>query len=212
MDVDGTALLDPADRALGKTLREETITFSFASATVAEALEFIRTLKNINVIINDKIRANLEGSLVTLSVTDLEIESALDLLLRLAGPNYTYMLQGGVVFVTDRKGARDDAVLRVHYIGDRPFSISNFIAPNLILKPAGTGIDDSQPLFRKAEEGEKIIGRGAQELLDLIIQNIAPESWEGGDYRISVSGEDRLVVVHTPEIQSEVARFINDLR
>jgi general secretion pathway protein D len=48
--------------------------------------------------------------------------------------------------------------------------------------------------------------------MDLITQNIAPESWEGDDYSINVSGENKLVVKHTPEIQAEVGRFLDDLR
>ena len=149
-----TAPLGPSDRALVDTLRKETVTFSFDAVTLAKALEFIRNQKNINVIINDRIRADLEGSLVTLDVTDLEIGSSLDLVLRLAGPEYTWVVQDGVVFVTDQEGARNDPVLRVHTVSDRPFNISRFVAPNLILTPAGTDIDESQPIFGKAEEEE----------------------------------------------------------
>lgn len=143
-----TAFLDPSDVALRKILQEETISFSIDAAPVDQALDFIRTLKNINVIVNDRIRADLEGSLVTLEVTDLEIDSALSLLLRLAGPDYTWMVRNGVVFVTDREGVRNDPVLRVHNLRDRPFGISHFVAPNLILKPAGSDPDEGQPLFR----------------------------------------------------------------
>lgn len=210
-DIAPESPLDPVDQALKNMLQEETITFSFDATTVSEALDFIRAGKNINVVIDDRIRADLEDLPVTLSVTELDVDSALDLLLRLAGPEYTYVLRDGVVFITDRDGARSDAVLRVHPVGDLTGGRSDFIAPDLILKPAGDGSDEDHPLFGREEEGSDH-RKKAQELKDLIIQNIEPDSWEGGDYRISVSGESKLVVVHTPEVQARVARFLDSRR
>jgi general secretion pathway protein D len=122
------------------------------------------------------------------------------------------VLRSGVVFVTNREGARGDAELRIHSVGDLTIRLTNFIAPNLILKPSGSELDEDSPLFGKSEEGAQVIGGGAEELMDLILANIEPESWEGGDYTINVSGENNLVVKHTPEIQAEVARFLDDLR
>ncbi len=211
-DFGTTASQSPENQDLINQLREEEVTFSFDEATLPQALDFIRTLKNINIVIDDKVRDDLEGAPVTLTVNDLALDSALDLLLRLAGPEYTYILRQGVVFVTNTEGARGDAILRVHAVGDLTFRLTNFVAPNLILQPAGAEVDESTPLFGKSEEGEQIIGGGAEDLMDMIMQNIDPESWEGDDYKISVSGEDKLVVVHTPEVQAEIARLLDDLR
>ncbi len=211
-DIGGATEMDPVDQALKNRLSEETVNFSFEGATMPQALEFIRTLRNINIVIDDKVKADLEAAPVTLTVADLQVSSALDLLLRLAGPDYTYILRDGVVFITNKEGARGKAILRVHSVGDLALKLTNFIAPNLILKPAGAEVDESQPLFGKAEEGEQIFGGGVEDLMDLIIQNIEPDSWEGGSYSINPSGEDKLVVVHTPEVQADVSRFLNDLR
>jgi len=204
--------LDPEDQVLKNRLKSETVNFTFDGATLPQALEFIRTLKNVNIVIDGKVMADLEEAPVTLSVTDLELESALELLLRLAGPDFTYILKQGVVFVTNKEGAAGKPVLRVHSVGDLTIRLTNFIAPNLILKPAGAEIDESQPLFGRAEEGAQLLGGGPEELMDLITQNIDPEGWEGELYKINVSGTDKLVVLHTPEIQGEIARFLDDLR
>jgi general secretion pathway protein D len=203
---------DPANQNLLNQLREEKVTFSFDEATLPQALDFIRTLKNINIVIDDKVKDDLEGAPVTLTVNELELDSALDLLLRLAGPTYTYILQQGVVFVTNAEGARGDAVLRVHAVGDLTIRLTNFTAPNLILQPAGAEVDEASPIFGKSEEGEQLIGGGAEDLMDMITQNVDPESWEGDNYKINVSGEDKLVVVHTPKVQAEIARLLDDLR
>jgi general secretion pathway protein D len=211
-DLDISSDMDPADQALKNRLQQEIVGFSFENATMPEALDVLRQLKDVNIVIDDAVKSDLEAAPVTLTVTSLEFESALNLLLRLAGTDYTYVLRNGVVFITNREGARGKAILRVHTVGDLTIKLTNFIAPSLILKPAGAEIDDSQPPFGKAEEGEQIFGGGVEDLMQLVIDNIEPESWEGGAFNIQPSGEDKLVVVHTPEVQAEVARFLNDLR
>jgi general secretion pathway protein D len=200
------------DQALKNYLANEKITFAFDGATLPQALDFIRTLKSVNIAYDEEVKSDLEAATITLQVTDLELDSALDLLLRYAGPDYTYSFRNGVVFITNKEGARGTAVLRVHPVGDLTIRLTNFVAPNLILKPAGSEIDESAPLFGRAEEGEQLLGGGAEELMDLITQNIDPESWESGNYTINVSGTDKLVVNHTPEMQMKIAAFLNDLR
>ncbi|MHC4862312.1 MAG: hypothetical protein ACYTDY_19705, partial [Planctomycetota bacterium] len=199
------------DRALKNRLAADKITFQFEGAPLTDALEFIRTLKGINIVIDDAVRSDLEAAPINLAVTELELDSALDLLLKLAGADFTYVLRDGVLFITNKEGARGEAVLRVHTVGDLTIRLTNFIAPNLILKPAGAEVDEDTPLFGKSEEGEQLLGGGAEELMDLIQGNIQPDTW-GDDYSINVSGETKLVVVHTPEVQAEVARFLDDLR
>ena len=203
--------LSADDRALQNRLAAEKITFQFEGAPMTDALEFIRTLKGINIVVDDSIRSDLEAAPINLAVTDLELDSALDLLLRLAGADYTYVIRGGVLYVTNREGARGEAILRVHTVGDLTIRLTNFVAPNLILKPAGAEMDEDTPLFGKSEEGEQLLGGGAEELMDLNQANIQPDTW-GDDYSINVSGDTKLVVVHTPEVQAEIAGFLDDLR
>ena len=62
----------------------------------------------------------------------------------------------------------------------------------------------------KAEEGEQIFGGGVEDLMQLVIDNIEPESWEGGGFSIQPSGEDKLVVNHTPEIQAEIEGLVRE--
>jgi len=210
-DFGGGAEQTPEDRALANRLREEKVAFTFDETPLPDAIEFIRGVKNLNIVIDDNIKSDLEGAPVSLSVSELEIEAALRLLLKLAGAEYTYTIKNGVVFITNLEGARGEAILRVHPVGDLTIQLTNFIAPDLILKPAGAEVSEDQPLFGKAEEGAAILGGGAEDLMDLIMANIHPDSWEEG-YTVTPSGEHKLVVMHTPEVQREITRFLDDLR
>ncbi len=204
--------LSPRDQALKNRLNEEKTNFQFESATLADALDYIRQVNNINIVVDDKVKDDIEGQQVTLSVSDLQLGSALELLLKFAGAEYTYVLRNGVVFITNQQGARGEPVLRVFNVGDLTIKLTNFVAPNLILKPTSAEMDENAPPFGKAEEGEALLGSGAEELMELIQNNIGGDSWDEDQYNIQVSGTDKIVVTHTPEVQAQIARFLDDLR
>ncbi|MCU0724624.1 MAG: hypothetical protein MUE73_02370 [Planctomycetes bacterium] len=74
-DLDISSEMDPADQALKNRLQQEIVSFSFENATMPEALDVLRQLKNINIVIDDKVKSDLEAAPVTLTVTSLEFES-----------------------------------------------------------------------------------------------------------------------------------------
>lgn len=209
-DFGAATQLSPADQALKNRLAEETTEFNFPGVSLSEALEFLRQLHGLNIIVDDEVLADVEGATVTMNVQGLELASALDILLDWGGAELTYVVRNRTIVITNTAGARGEAVLRVHPVGDLTTKLTNFIAPNLVLKPAGADISDDQPQFGGSEEGEVAVGGDASELMDLITANLDPDSW--ADYSISVSGEDTLVVNHTPEMQERIANFLNDLR
>ena len=79
--------------------------------------------------------------------------------------------EGGVAF--EEQG---NTMLRVYNVADLTVRLTNYIAPHMELKPAGAEIDEAQPMFGKAEEGE-IFFANIDELIDLIYNNVNPEAW-----------------------------------
>ena len=100
----------------------------------------------------------------------------------------------------------------MHAVGDLTVPLTNFIAGNLLLIPAGAEESEDQPRFGKAGEGIPSFG-GVEELMDLIKKNVADENYWGSEgVAMSQSGTDKVLVVAEPEVQSQVARFLSDLR
>jgi hypothetical protein len=90
-------------RALEKRILEEKVSFSFDQAGLPDVLEFIRNLKGVNIVVDDKRAADAEKAIVTASVEGMPIAAALSLLL--APHGFGYSITHGVVFVTDPKPA-----------------------------------------------------------------------------------------------------------
>jgi len=103
------------------------------------------------------------------------------------------------------------AVLRVYNVADLTVRLTNFIAPNLELKPAGSEFDEARPLFGRSMEGE-IFFANIDELIDLIYNNVAPEAWDNGLARISSSGPNGIVVIGEPAVHEGVAAYLGELR
>jgi len=102
-------------------------------------------------------------------------------------------------------------VLRVYSVADLTVRLTDFIHPNLKLQPAGSEIDESQPLFGAKREGE-IFFTGAEEISDLIRNNVRPEVWGGGLSSVRVSGAYGLIVIAEPDVQAEVREYLLQLR
>ncbi len=116
--------------------------------------------------------------------------------------------QGGGAIAFEETGS---AVLRVYNVADLTVRLTNFIGPNLKLQPAGAEIDEDQPLFGRADEGE-IFFAGIDELIDLLYSNVSPDAWEEGSARISASGPNGIVVIAEPDVHQGVEAYLGELR
>jgi hypothetical protein len=58
--------------------------------------------------------------------------------------------------------------------------------------------------------GERVSAIEADAVLTLVVENVAPESWEEEGVSIDLA-EGVLVVVHRPDVQRDVARFLTEL-
>ena len=102
-------------------------------------------------------------------------------------------------------------VLRVYSVADLTVRLTDFVHPNVRLLPAGAEIDEAAPMFGAAWDGE-IFFTGAEEIADLIRNNVRPEVWGAGLSSVRVSGAYGLIVIGEPDVQEEVRRYLLELR
>jgi hypothetical protein len=79
---------------------EAGVSFSFDSATLTQALHFIRTVKQVNLVFDPAAKAAAESADLTLAVDDITLEAALSLMLLPRG--FTFELADGVVLITKK--------------------------------------------------------------------------------------------------------------
>jgi tetratricopeptide (TPR) repeat protein len=192
-------------------LRTERTSFDFSGEQFMNVIEFIQNTRNIDIVVDPEIQSELEAIPITLKLSDVPVGDALNTLNRIAG-GLIHVVQGSVVLITKPELARAAPVVKVHAVGDLTVPLTNFIAPNLQLLPAGAEEDEENPRFGMSTEGVTPFG-GVDELITLVQNNVANEDyWSSDGVSAAPSGTDKLVIVAEPEVQKEVANFLNDLR
>jgi type II secretory pathway component GspD/PulD (secretin) len=203
----------PEAAATKNKLRTDRISFNFTGANFGEVIRFINDAKQLNVVVDPAVAPELESIPISLNLQDVSIETALKTLTK-STANLTYVVQGTVVFITkaDSAAARPKPIIQVHSIGDLTVPLTNFVAPDLNLLPSKAEESEDQPKFGKASEGVAPFG-GADKVQELVQKNVATEDyWSSEGVSIAPHGEDKLLVIAAPEVQRNVAAFLNDLR
>jgi type II secretory pathway component GspD/PulD (secretin) len=203
----------PETAATKNKLRTDRINFAFQGATFMDVVNFINSAKQMNVVVDQAVQPELESVPITLNLQDVTIETALKQLTKLGG-NLTYVVQGSVVMITkaDSAMARPTPIIQVHAIGDLTVPLTNFIAPDLNLLPSKAEESEDNPKFGKSSEGIPPFG-GADKVTELIQKNVATEDyWTSEGVSIAAHGEDKLLVIASPDVQRSVSNFLNDLR
>ena len=94
----------PADRKVREQLEETIVSFTFNEQPVMEALDFVMTLGNVN-IIPDRAKFTDAGQTITLEVNNIPLGAALGRLCEQLGMQYAIV--HGVVFISDARGVRE---------------------------------------------------------------------------------------------------------
>src|SRR5262249_33613788 len=118
----------------------------------------------------------------------------------------------GRVYITDKDKAQGKTVIKVHNIQDLTFPVTDFKGANIrdIPLPGKAGDDAENTIFSSELAKVKLIE--PDEVLNLVKENIARETWETPGHSIDFVDTSNLLVVHTPEVQQQVADFLDDLR
>ena len=91
------------DRRVRERLEKTTVSFTFNQQPVSEAFDFLRTLGNVN-IVPDRRKLTDPKRTLTLKLTNVPLATALTLTAEQL--DLRYAIAGGVVFVSDKAGAK----------------------------------------------------------------------------------------------------------
>jgi hypothetical protein len=141
----------------------------------------------------------------------LTAEQALNLITGMAGDTVTWTLRHDVILITTREKARSRPIIVNHDVQDLIFGLTDFTGPRIdrlrLLDEMQD--DDGGGPFGGIGEKPKLIEPG--DLSTLIQENVAVGTWQ--DEGVSIdTGEGYILITHTPEVQSQVRQFLEDLR
>jgi type II secretory pathway component GspD/PulD (secretin) len=212
----------PQDRKVRQQLEETVVSFTFNDQPVMEAIEFLQTLGNIN-IVPDKTKFTDATQTVTLKLSNVSLETALKLLTEQL--NMKYIIRDGIVFISDEEGIKRPPVTNTYEVKDLLADIPNFSSPTFDLasltaqaqsRGGGTGatggIFGAEDTAKTTGEETKTPEQSLQDLIDLIKQVITPGTWDEGSGNAIRGRAGTIVVTHTPETQKKVDKLLSDLR
>ncbi len=140
------------------------ITVDFQDTPFTEVVSFLRRQSGVNMIVGTDVRA--EAPLVTLTVSEMRLETLLSWLKRVSDVDYHFVDQA--VFFTDQP-MKGDRSIKIYDVSDLVMPIRDFAGPKLTLEAdAGGGIDIFEP-----ERLEGLAEWDAEDLADIIRNQIA---------------------------------------
>jgi len=208
----------PDRTAIGKTRVEEEwkkdikkklqrkVTFEFVDTPLEEAIAFLRSLTNVTMIVDPKVVQG--GALpISLRVTDMSLDLALEWLLKLA--DLDYALKDNAIFISKKQTLVEDVELRIYDVSDLTQTIPDFPGPDFQLTTAG---DDGGGAGANPFVAAPAPTVTVQSIADMIRNRVKPDSW---DPNLGTSIEERagrLVVMQRPEIHALIDQLLSNFR
>ncbi len=204
------------DRALKASLRETRIPGLKVAdeSSLSAVIEVLRTFTGLPLVVDPaaETAATDAGAAYNLNLTSsLTVEQALNLIVGMSGEDVAWAVRNDAVMVTTKAKARGVPVIYNHDVQDLVFSLTDFYGPRIerLRLLDDMEDDDGGGPFGGIGEKPKLIE--ISNLSTLIQENVAPGTWEGEGVSIA-EGEGFIVIVHTPDVQEQVKKFLNDLR
>jgi hypothetical protein len=173
-----------ADRQVNQQLENTLVSFTFNEQPLAEALDFLATLGNVNIVL-DKRQAG-DAKTLTLKLSNVPLQTAIELAVEQVG--LKWIVKDGIVFVSDEEGVKQEPVTVVYHVLDLLAQEPTFGAPefdlNAINQQAQTrgGATSTNPFPLAEPEKDKKTTKTQEELLqelvDMIREVIAPGTWD----------------------------------
>jgi len=215
------AALPPWEQRLRTRLRD-TITVEFKNCTIAEACRYLAGVTDTTILVDPVVAKAAER--ITLPEMTLSYEHVLRWICRFWQATFT--LRDHAILVTTRGGLLDEPVTR-------DYDISGLLLPMRVVRSVFNGdvqLDETtgtrsmlSPVTATTEQGEERFSKEAigEGWARFIRSTVAAETWdephrgkvaqEKAQYAIQYRN-GRIVVVHTPEVQEQVAKLLDNFR
>lgn len=178
-------------------------------AELSEVAAYLQSRTGVNFVISPSVLDELdeEETQVTLDLPARSVRSLLDLIAETSEGLFWKVEDGVVKFVVEEE-MTGGQVLSMYEVRDLVTPIPDNVSREINVIPS-QGIEYPE---EELDDREALVLTG-DDLVDLIQNNIAPESWDNDDRNsIEVTDAGVLVVNQTPEVQEQIGGLLSDLR
>jgi type II secretory pathway component GspD/PulD (secretin) len=173
-----------ADRVVTQKLETTIVSFQFSDQPLEEAITFLSTLGDVNIVLDrKKVEA---GKTVTLKLNDVQLLTALRLLTEQV--ELKFVVKDGVVYISDEEGTTLEPITVVYDVADLLTVPPNFEGPTFELQNISSGRgggsgSSNQSIFTDEEDtSESDVAKTQEEMLEELVELIktvvAPGTWD----------------------------------
>jgi len=182
--------------------------------SLSKVIDILRTFTGLPLVVDPaaETAAGDAGVVFQFDFTSsLAVDQVLNIVTAAAGEDVTWTVRHDAVMVTTKAKARAKPTIHNHDVQDLVFGLTDFLGPRIdrLRLLDDMEDDDGGGPFGGIGEKPQLIEISA--LSTLIQENVAVGTWEEEGVSIA-EGEGFIVIVHTPEVQEKVKKFLNDLR
>jgi len=198
----------PEIRKIRQALATVSPGFTFNDQSLEEVIGFLRTISDLNIIVDSEI--DTEEATVTLSLQNVKLGEALDLILENTGLAYTF--KENTLFITTPENAFGDKIFDIYNVTDILNKIRDFPGPTIQVRSNDDSDDGGgSPFDFGGDEDEEAV-LDPDSLVELIIESTGgQDAWDESESVITPSS-GQLLVNATREQHLALASFLENLR
>ncbi|GMV80094.1 MAG: hypothetical protein AMXMBFR7_12780 [Planctomycetota bacterium] len=183
------------------------VSFEFVDTPLEEALAFLNSLTKVNIILDPRVAAENAGKLpITLRVADMDMQTALKWILRLAELDYD--LRNQAVFITKKQNLSANVELEIYDVRDLTTTVTDFPGPRIEM---GVQAQGGAPVNPFAGPAAATTTLGAPDLAQLIQERLLAADFADPATSIQESG-GKLVVMQRPEVHEKIRQLLRSFR
>lgn len=135
----------------------------------------------------------------------------LNLIAELAGPSVRWEVRHeAVILDTAEHSAAEARVMRTYDVRTLTFARTDFVAPRIDRIRLLDELEDDDGGGPFGAVGERVARISPDEVVELVMEHVAPETWSRDGVSIEV-GEGLLIVVQTPAVHARIRRYLRAL-
>lgn len=179
------------------------ITVDFKDMPLGEAVDYLREVSGLNMVVSARVTEKHPDLRVTLKVRDLTVKSCLKLMIQ--GRELTATWKDGAIVLLPSEDVQSNVEVRLYDVRAQLVKIQDFPGPRVELAaPAGTS---ARPIVGGDFQFDKEPPIPPETLVMLIKENTGDRTWDNGSAHIELAN-GRLVVSQTPAIHREIERLL----
>ena len=187
------------------------VTFEFVDTPLADAVDFLRRLANVTMIIDPKVLAASPPQ-INLRVTDMNLDLALEWILKLA--ELEYVLQDSAIFISKPQTLLPPLEMKIYDVSDLTSVIQDFPGPEFQITVAGDkgAAGGGGGALTPFGGGAKTQTPTNATIQEMIKTRIRPDMWDPATGASIEEKGGKLVVMQRPEIHKLIEQLLSNFR